>query len=562
MDTTRALERKHYTRSDLFRLAKLMNNDKSIQEDLNKLERNSLQQAEALGRVPDPRQRSLSNLSRQRSEIESLQYELDPDLSRSQPRSRISRMSSSPMLKYSRSKSTREPTSLDAVSSQVQERHAMLLESLLGDQSRNSRDFKPARQSVDLPKSTRRPNQLFGPLRREGSRRGSEEPMSLPYMHTSAEPMSMPISTKWATNSSFNLNSASDDVSPILRINSDQSRSNAGMTYADDGDEDEFDITSLLSITVLSDIKAIRLGEVQSVDRKPSSKQHMVKNLHRDSSSTRTFSRARTSTDFTFNGRHSRDRDKSKDYQNDLKLGYQSSGPYSLIDCGWSYSNSAQVRPDVAQQPPSNKLEPKKEKAVDESVAHIIETFKAQVKARAASESIQKSTEDEIEKAKADSGLNKVYSSPNQVVRSEATAGGERSQVEQQNVTCKPIDPPASSSASSGLEQDAVRDPDTSRASQGEADTSKVEKKVRQAGRISNIPRLIRAPLKPLEMKDDELKNITAKNHPAESAIDSKRVEGQRPLLRRSERIVSGSYVSQYKQLRGKSLADEVKETP
>lgn len=479
-----------------------MKHEANFQEELEKLELNSAKQALDLN--PATWRRSYSSLARQRSELDAhLLGSKDSERPLVYMHNRFSRMTSSPMIKYGRSASVQQQLqtdNLESVSAQVQEKHAQLIESLAGRNSLMLRTKRPHRSlaikqqlSEEQSRSVTRPNKLMGPLGRDNSRgqlrRKSEEPSSLPYVPYSAADLKSSAS-KWTPRSNLHLD-ADDNLSssPIFRINSSE------RTELSANDEDDFDITSLLSITVLSDIKTIRLNELQA--ERHASKQQMMRN-------SKTLSRARTATDFTQAGRHSR---VSASHQHCSTSDLDPfSGPLSLIDTSWSGSTAAGVRPaqEVAQRRqgiPS--------KQVDESVAHIIAAFKAQVKARAS------------------------QPTPNRDAETKQTP------------SCDQEEPTRSAGAQ---EEASATEPEL--AARGHDQETKPKDQVKPAIRSSNIPRLIRLPA---------ATKATGSAAPASGAGSAPTA---RPPLRRSEKLPSAGYVASCKQVHAKSAAERVKEAP
>lgn len=485
--------RKCYSRSELFRLAKSMKNEPAFELQLDKFEANSARLANELNAVT--KLRSLSNLGRQRSELDARFTSLR-DFDKSVPlQPRFSRMTSSPMIRYGRAAGAQQQalSGQADVSAQVQEKHAQLIESLVENNSPllKAKEQAAARRPVEpqLDQSdclATRTTRLFGALKRDSirthSRRKSDEPTSMPFALSACE--SKLNMAKWAagcTNSHL-VARCDQSSSPIFRINSSERLANTRASSADG--EDDFDITSLLSITVLSDIKTIRPNE--NLVERNNLKQQMTKNL-------RVLSRARTSTDFSLSTRR---RDLSLDHSDS----HPSSGPLSLIDSGWSQSNPRSTQEMAPRAAPATS------KQVDESVAHIIAAFKAQVKARASQP--------------APSPVCEVAS--REPTSSESTSDQARAEA-----------PPLSCERAA----DQTEEPES----------SSIKEQAKPVMRFSNIPRLIRV------RTPDQGQKVSA----CSTASTVQSTLAERVPLRRSDKILPRSSVSRYRQVGSKSQAKE-----
>jgi len=206
---------------------------------------------------------------------------------------------------------------------------------------------------------------------------------------------------------------------------------------------------------------------------------------------------------------------------------------------------------------------------LDEAKASIIEIFKAQVKARAKAPSVEEESRDDHKKAPP-----KDESMP---VGGEQKGGGEMSSKEvKSGKTNDSSSQVAASRRSSEKNDEAAEKVDK----EEEEKSTQIggDSKVRRAGRLqtSNIPRLVSlhrskfstskietgSKFSELEQKKQTPSNTTKAKEALEKSVEKenekeneKNQNSCRPNLK-----VDIRFVSQYKQLRGKSLADEVAE--
>lgn len=165
-------------------------------------------------------------------------------------------------------------------------------------------------------------------------------------------------------------------------------------------EQDDFDITSLLSITVLSDIKTIRQSEYSSSlisNRKsgtlntnePKFGAKQRTSPSKDKATMKQLGRAKTFNEFHYNRIAARPHNPydMQDYQY-----YEPSGPESYVGydaAHWAASQQYDslitfdpIRADTFGQKATTKVT-KQAKPMDDNVRQIIESFKAQVQARA-----------------------------------------------------------------------------------------------------------------------------------------------------------------------------------
>lgn len=407
---------------------------------------------------------------------------------------RISRMTSSPSIRYNAStgaainaasprRSIHDQENFEGLSSQVKAKYAKLIETYSTNNNKQPLMRTPSHEGS----FAERPTNLFGPLRRDdytyrykdNSRRNSSDgPQSLPYIPTVNNNNNNNKGSRWKVNNNNDKNrnhsiDQDDFASPIKRYtrnkslendDDDESCQTNNLHSSTVNEEDDFDITSLLSITVLSDIKTIRQDFQQqnhhhhhgrNSNQSNNERSHSSLNLSTNTSgptgklSSRRFAtgnnnqqqqqndynrappaliRARTATDFTYNGRqqfnnnnnHFNDQhtvgayhraghnnnNNSNSYYSDHYN--RSSGPESLpIISGYNNNNnnhhnnnnsnlhiyggrevartSSQQNVSYQQQNESHTSISSK-KSVDDNTAQIIKTFKEQVKARAREE--------------------------------------------------------------------------------------------------------------------------------------------------------------------------------
>lgn len=561
---------KKYSREELFKFAKQMRGDGPPIEELDKFEK---AQYDVVGEDALPPNdpfdeqspadgkrfgsiRTLSALGRQRSE---LSYEfnslnnnyrynnnnglvVDNDLSRrlsSGSKHRVvSRMTSSPSIKYNNKRATSgQLDEYDGISIQARAKYERLIESCsnatghqppmlamqsLGKQSTVTRQSPLTRtvsnnswlannggqqQHKHHQKPLERSAQQFGPLRREaimprqGRRNSSDEPHSLPYFSANMPPPESNWSKPTMNQSSTKLLSEDFSNSPITRISATSDNSGTN-------EEDDFDITSLLSITVLSDIKTIR-HDLQGSNRQPvglSAKQTAGKSRSQDAPM-RPLNRARTATDFTYNGRHSRDVGNHRPRTNNLYLssGYRSSGAESLSYWPQHYQlqhhSEHQHRDYIPRDSQPSSLTDKntRDQRRDSTQAKIIEMFKVQVMERALakepppppSQPIIKPTESNNDSAK------KLKGAESEAVEKEHQRRGSlaRRSPERRKSSTSTIEKEASSQESSNIEVCSPKAPvDGTVKSRDEqkvnSDCAKVEP-MKPARYVSSIPRLV-----------------------------------------------------------------------
>lgn len=587
--------KRRYTRGELFELGKLVYKDDSVKlDELEKFEKADWEQYnnnfdktnEEDNRSGNfnfsPPVRSITNLGRQFSGLEhefsSLNdYRSNLKLSKTNnsmapnqqsTRYRISRMSSNPTIKY-----RAQPTDQEYIPIQTRTKYARLIESF----NNNGKSIKiKQQQQQQLNKLTdnvttrsnnefcsatgqqerrvERPNYLFGPLRKEmprvQSRRHSGECSSLPYTNLrhqtfNSNGKSNNINSKpSSTNSTNTTKCLIDDnsSSPITKIGAQpealtEENGDLQRKVEDPAEEDDFDITSLLSITILSDIKTMKQEQLHQVNNNNSYKQlnnNYNKNKPRNHHEPiiRPLTRARTSTDFTYSDRR-RSRIAEENHHNyaiATSNYYPSSESESLtssnVQYNWLFHNQQQnfyenrvVVPEQDKQQCIDATEP-----VDKKVLDIIETFKAQVKARSKEQTIvsSDSRQNGEEKPKSDgriiSGLNEQKVLVKPIENSSQTFG-----VAKQDAITGKV---------GGKSQEEMIEKDS-----GITKENSIEQSTNKS-RTSNIPRLITL-LKSSKLPKPEVSKDSGSNSDAKD-FKSKKI------------------VSQYRLLRGKSLADEV----
>lgn len=638
--------KRKYTKDELFKLAKSMKDNELLVEELGRFEnadwtRYKLDLIDYSEDSTESKVRpSLSYFSRQKSEMNHDYSSLnDPRFTggRFGPNNhkhRLSRMTSSPSIKYKNSQAFDSSQFTDGISSQVRAKYARLIETFSTNSSAQQESlegatYRSSKSSVSRTNShnswlanerhhhVERPTNIFGPIRRENSafsdrrseRRNSEEPTSLPYSATSSN------SGKWLPSSNTSrllIDDLSDFSSPIKRISASDKPIglDKNKQTGESNEEDDFDITSLLSITVLSDIKTIRQdlsGTVAS--RQPmslgsaklSSKQISRHNSNQDHPPpplpvTRPLSRARTATDFTHSGRqsfndtsnhhHHHQRMLNQDsYLNDYRSG---SSEYLQNQYTWQpqqqqqqhnfYNNQPMARGSLTNL--SSKQQDNK-KPVDESVAHIIETFKAQVKARAEANaaailpSLSSSATGDSTKSTSSNQYIKDFKAPDLKTKSSVNAvASKATRAEDSNHAKAPegskdlIKTNSAADKNDNTASELVDDKaklaesticdneKTVKESKEKQSGSTSDKKQQNTGQYStsNIPRLISLHIQrssPLFSKtnEEESKSQLLKGQSDEVSPSSS-----------TNKLASTKFVSQYKRLRGKSLADEVEE--
>lgn len=627
---------KIYTRDDLFRLAKSMGFNSSFMEELKRYE--TVEWPDEYLKEVNTRAgeliekyrpvRSMSNLGRQNSELSQDYYSLNENhrtvydsrrkilsttinntdnFDDSSNKRRLSRMTSSPSIKYIGS------SKVDPISSQVWAKYNKLIEA-----SSSNVKMSPQNSTLQLENEKHnhvdRPTRLFGPLRREPKPilRDHDEPLSLPYMPITStyKHLSQP-NKDTDRRSSLNSNNqlikqdefASTSCSPIKRITSSSNwQSNDGQLAK--AEDDDFDITSLLSITVLSDIKAIRHNEpTLAVNRKLGRESFNSNQTSQKGRTTtempmiRPITRARTSTDFT-------SRDSRQGYVAKQQRMYHESSKFddfkgntanttsmsSINRYSFNQQNSFYDNREVAAYSSQRDLSSlnKNMKPIDESTAQIIETFKAQVKARAKA---KVNTKAEESKHVLDNGLTvnsdglSIKSSPakdtqktdERVVSATSDAG----KVSNLSEGCNQVEEKENlpeTNPSNDLRKVGNKDRDES---QTQKRVDKIEesqamkksfeqfKSAREnssiSNHVSNIPRLIclhkahssskSAPDTLSKRSDDSIISLSNTT----KAVQSDKSPERKTTTKTT--ATSAKFVSQYKLLRGKSLADEVEET-
>lgn len=570
--------RRRYTRDQLFSLAKSMKiESKNLLTGLEKFENpdRSKYELDVLDKDAEEYEnkayssmRSFSNYGRQNSEFG---HESFTSLSdhRQQNREvrrsvsshktqRLSRMTSSPSIKYNNNNII--PSGdfhNDNISSQVKAKYAKLIETFSGSDSHSTLNYRSARPSVSKTMSNNsfsgsnnklaeRPTSLFGPLRREmppkyNEKRYSDESMSLPYMPTNTHDNYATCSNSGKKGFGKVLD---DSVPPPIKrigaLNKTSSDSVEGAKIEDD----DFDITSLLSITVLSDIKTIR---------HENSYRHVNSSSKDYESPIRPLTRAKTATDFTYQNRqnYAGNSTQSRNFQEHSSQGDSYRFPRSEVDSHtWSHKQNSFETREMAHSSHVNLDISKGSKPLDESTAQIIETFKAQVKARATAKEVEakaivtsstgsQSSSDQSQTGEkaclvtSDSVVNEpkkalATSDETTIGKSEATNVVSEEKHSQQTTSISEVLPSVSENK---------RSPATTK-----------EKQV--TGNISNIPRLIC--LHKPKFSNSVLDSIKEK----ESNVSTRHITSKLSETKN----VSCKIDSQYKKLRGKSLADEVEE--
>lgn len=622
---------KIYTRDDLFKLAKSMGFNSSFMEELkryetaewpdNYLKEVNTRESELLGKCHPVR--SMSNLGRQNSELSQDYYSLNENhrivydsrrtiLSSSTAntdnindrgkRRPLPRMTSSPSIKYTGS------SKVDPISSQVWAKYNELIEASSGNTKLNikmSQQNNTSQLENGKNNHVNRPTRLFGSLRRR-ILRDNDEPLSLPYMST-ANTYKLNQSTHNDTDRRSSLNSnnqlikrdefASSSCSPVTRITgSSNKQSNDGQVAK--GEDDDFDITSLLSITVLSDIKAIRHNEPTLAVNLKLGRENFNSNQTGQKGRTittemRPITRARTSTDFT-------SRDSRQGYVAKQQRMYHESSKCSNTDSITSKSsisrysfdqqNSFYDNREVAysSQRDLSSHNNKNLKPIDESTAKIIETFKAQVKARAKEKAIVEAGESGpvLDNGLNDSGGPSMKSSPakdtqkttdERVVSTTSDAGNKilnssegdnqgqkKENLPEINLKDNPKTKVESEDRDEHKRVDKIEESQEMKKSFEQFKSSRENSSI--PNHISNIPRLIclhkvqssfkSAPDSLPERAEDSI--ISSAN--VTKALQSDESPERKTMTTKAV-ATSAKFVSQYKLLRGKSLADEVEET-
>lgn len=580
--------RKKYTRSELFNVAERMKDNHIDREQLDRFRENRLIferrecEFDSLHLRPRPLERAVSNQ-------QSLERKLSSQLRVPQ---RISRMTSSPSLKYNKNyqlgtdMDERMMMKGDPISSQAKAKYAELIENL-GAHSIASRTRLPASrtsslnawQSDEQRRNSERPAILFSPVRRETNRqqdrRDSDEPLSLPY-----------VLTNTSSSGKNSLRSMASDMdsfshSSMRRIGSFGSGVATAGNNQDhnEAEDDDFDLDSMINITVLSDIKTIRQDFHQQASQmsqqggnrlKPASKYSRDSNK-KQGQENRNFlpansmrpliTRSRTVTEFNYRGNYQSAQSLSSDQGGRSRVPVQSGRAGSFINSpdstslyqptgygsipstyDWQYEGQQRFGhvPTISKLAErSSDISPlvktQQSKPQDEKAAKIIETFKAQVLARAASLPVARTKSIELQRSV--ERISKKTSKEQQTNLADTTTK-EPSDERQKN--------------SNGEEKKAQPERIDAALPKEEDSSQKGSKIPVATSKISNIPRLISLHLK--TPKSDE----TVPKSPEEAKKPTQASEKANPISKSS--AISSKFVSQYRLLRGKSLADELGE--
>lgn len=518
---------------------------------------------------------------------------------------RISRMTSSPNFKYKHAPGgfnvNEDATNLfdsEGLSSQVREKHAKLLESYrmnklpgapIGRLSSNDH------QSTARYVAPERPNSVFGPPRRDyrrdydERRNSSDGPQSLPFFSAQQTTRNYKINHSMADDN-YDAEDQLINSSPVKRFTSSSSTDKQTEFSPSNIDEDDFDITSLLSITVLSDIRTIR--QESSV----STRQQSVGKLTRQSSSRHKndqinavggfakppLTRARTATDFTYSGRRQQQQFPvyqhesgnhhsqlaTSDYRSLIETSLRSqadSSYYATREMARtslpadSEPTAARVKSDSLQT--RNNKEP-----IDEKALKIIQTFQEQVKARARSAQIAADPGEQLSENKsADTERAEAAREFKRQHENASDKGPTNGKAEVDDSASEPKSSVASDRSSAGMaleKRQAVTGGDGREASDpaaaGErrANLSRSESVAAEvnikpvAPLISHIPRLISLLNKQTATKAAPAAATTHEKLAKATSLSAS--QGS------SSNQAAGKFVSKYGTLRGKSLADEV----
>lgn len=612
-----------YSRDQLFELAKSIENYESSRADLEAARHADWTQYQ-LDVLPDERLAASGLMSRQNSEL--AERELH---SLGQQHRKLTRMTSSPT-------TFRSAKVLDAcqqpVSSQARAKYARLIETMSLNAASSQR-ANSARQPLGRANShntrappTERPGQVFGPLRRQQTHEGAapEEPMSLPYsINSSAKRRESATERAQADPTPTSL----DDDTLIKRFGS------SGAT-ANEQDDDDFDITNLLSITVLSDIRTIR-QDLHSFGRQTSqlSASNTRAALARSRSheiNSRMPARSMTALDFNYEPRRAAYARPTPQQQlaaataasgrSMLGLSAQQAGQYfsAARQPTCAYAGAAGVSsyqpsslPPVASTlnewpastpmvnglfvcaemaPPAKLHKPseaaaaaaaaKTKKPLDESVAKIIESFKAQVRARAAAADEAPQETRPPAKPQADAAASRGSKSPDEQINDAAANESRSSALPGERATLK-----AKANANANANTNTNANANASLSSPAGAETgtgaarSRVDNEAGSGGhanerlaggkaRVSHIPRLIALQERAKSNQNSASANMVTAAQDAQK--DARRAlavaTASATATATSSAAASAApgrqakFVSQYKRLRGKSLADEVAE--
>lgn len=617
---------KRYTRSELFELAESMNDENIDREQLNKFKETKLiynlnlveypvDEVENFGLRPKL-YRTLSNQQGFGRTLSNLQK--IPE--------RISRMTSSPSLKYNRNHKAgasdvermmmQKGGTGDPISSQARAKYAELIDnytsspssssSLMGSQTSNSRQLVSRSTSLNVwhtdyaaRRHAERPSNLFGSLKQDVNfsrhdLRDSEEPLSLPYV---------------LTNNSSGKKSSSlmkdSSHSPIKRNGSSGNPPSADTTSAGNQDneieDDDFDLDSMINITVLSDIKTIRQDfhshqqqqQHSSLPQQNMNRHRLAGTKHRDynkqSQDQRSIdvrpllTRSRTATEFTYRGRYQQPSQLSPanhrltarvgtlDRNSPASKSSYQPACYDSIPCtySWQYNDrrpggssglSHESKPQQltrqASEGSSLTLKSKNQSASpqEEKAAKIIETFKAQVLARAASSDLSadnsKRRDDQREASeKATEKATISRDPPDTTDQNDAKTTSKDisgSKLDEPSQVDEKAEPKLIESVEKG--KDPTEEQSTQRSLKAPATI---------ASSISNIPRLISLHSKAASSKSNESPAVKT-----ETTTETRTPEtsDKRTSTITKSTALSSKFVSQYRQLRGRSLADELGE--
>lgn len=488
--------------------------------------------------------------------------------------SRLTRMPSSTSMKHNRPVAQASGFSSEGLSSQVVAKYASLIETMSNSNrtgvtrtsSHNSRlTSEPQRQPP-----AERPTRLFGPLRREDGRRNSAEPSSLPYSINNNVPRDVQPAKYWTRPA----NDIMMDETPVKRIVAPEKpfTLNHEKSKSTNDDEDDFDITNLLSITVLSDIKTIR-QDLASIGRQSSnlSRPTAQRGARVGDVSAKMPARSRTSLEFEYN--HRRNQADYEYRRTNRRTFHQTNNYHQSLDEPESlpYGWGAMDGPDSYQAPQERaypaptattaNVVQKKDQPIDEKVSQIIESFKAEVKARARAplKDVTLKTTATVSttttSANINSRTNKADEADNKPPRTSDNKPEDQRQV----------------SAVEGV----VKDEASTKKTAGECgatseEVTKVAATLKRTG-ISSIPRLVslHRPQSNVGQESGTCNMIAVTAKVTPSGLLTKSNATATGLSSSSTTTTStttttssssGKIVSRYKELRGKSLADEVDE--
>lgn len=491
----------------------------------------------------------------------------------------------------------------ERLSNQVRDKYSSLIETMSnaganqisGGQVRKKTVSRTSSHNSWLSNEQRRPIErpayLFGPLRRENGLRNSEEPMSMPCsVNMSARDHQITNNVKWLPNS-VDLSLVMDET-PIKRITASDKPANEQFRFRHTEDEDDdFDITNLVNITVLSDIKTIST----SLQTSGAKSCNLTKPVHRGGTNlphlaARMPVRSKTALEINYKNRKadectSQRRIDRRDYHQNTNYYSINNGPEALAynwQCFrqpyYNLSRAAELPRQSSNLVPSSVS--KQKKAHDESVAQIIATFKAQVKARA------EAPHQETVKPPAPPPAPPERSSLKEGARvNDKGVGSKQTGSSNVNTHTSVEKMPGNKSDENERPRDTTstvndpRDPVGKSAGVGEhktegmgkfgtnprTDDVKQIKRLTSVARVSNIPHLIslhrpksslnRQSSAPVANDGDSGSRILADSNESASARASSSKTTSSKIVPSAKK-----FVSQYKELRGKSLADEVDE--